>query len=110
MKRLFIETDIFTKLLAQEKNKDLERIIKDELLKDLEKGDLIKGTGGFRKIRVANKESRKGKSGSYRVIYLDIATKEKTFLFLLYSKSEVESLTSAQKAKLKQCAEELKNE
>lgn len=57
----FIETSIFTlqiKLLATDKE---IRILQNELISKPDKGDLIKGTGVLRKIRMA--VGNKGKSG-----------------------------------------------
>lgn len=52
------------KLLATDKE---IRILQNELISKPDKGDLIKGTGGLRKIRMA--VGNKGKSGGTRVIY-----------------------------------------
>jgi len=52
MKRLFIETNVFKKLIDEFEDENIERMVKDELLKDPQKGDLIKGTSGFRKINL----------------------------------------------------------
>lgn len=110
MKRVFIETDDFKTLVTQEKLRDLEKDIKDEILKGPSKGDLIPGTGGFRKIRVANKVRKTGKSGSFRVIYLDLPRSKRTYLVFLYKKDELENLSSEQKSVLKTIAEGIKNE
>ena len=48
---------------------DLIRL-ENEILAAPRKGDEIPGTGGFRKIRLSREGSNKGKSGSYRVLYL----------------------------------------
>lgn len=85
MKRLFVESSIFKKLIDGLENKDIERKIKDEILKDPAKGDLIKGTGGFRKIRVG-KDGR-GKSGGFRVIYFDSPEHGIVYLYILIEKS-----------------------
>ena len=62
---LYVNTDTMKQLILahNEKNPNQERTV------DPEKGDLIRGTGGLRKIRVAF-EGR-GKSGSARVCYID---------------------------------------
>lgn len=85
-------------------------MIKDEILKDLIKGDLIKGSGGFRKIRIADSSNNAGKRGSYRVIYLDLPKKETTYLILLYAKAGVENISAEQLKALKVMAEGIKNE
>ena len=78
-----------------------------ELIAQPEKGDLIQGTGGLRKIRMAT--GQQGKSGSARVIYF-LATAEVIYLVLAYAKNEKESLTAAEKADLKKLTQLLKGE
>lgn len=108
VKRLFVETEIFRELVDEEKEKDLERRIKEAILQDPSKGDVISGTGGLRKMRFA--KSGKGKSGGYRVIYLDLVHVEVTYLFFIYGKNVQENLTAEQKRILKTKVEEIKNE
>lgn len=108
MYRVFIETDVFRKLIDEERDTELEKRVKDTILSDPLKGDLIKGTGGLRKIRLA--KSNEGKSGGYRVIYLDLKKYDVTYLLILYSKNVQENLTREQKRILKSKVEELKNE
>ncbi len=69
---------------------------------------VIKGTGGFTKVRVADQQSGRGKSGGYRVIYFDLEAHERTFLFLIYPKSVKVTLTKAEVSTLKAASQELK--
>lgn len=110
MKRLFIETQVFRILLDQCEDQDLEMIIKNEILKYPLKGDMISGCGGIRKLRIANQVRGKGKSGGYRVLYLDLPQQEKTYLLLIYDKDDLENITSMQKGQLKKLVGDLKNE
>ena len=103
----FIETSIFTKQIKALATDDVLRALQTELIAQPEKGDLIQGTGGLRKIRMAT--GQQGKSGSARVIYF-LATAEMIYLVLAYAKSEKESLTSAEKAELKRLTTLLKGE
>ncbi len=80
--RLFIETMVFKRLLDQEADKELEKRIKDEILKNPNKGAIIQGTGGLRKIRVGKKLEGKGKSGGHRVLYLDLPDPRVTYFNL----------------------------
>jgi hypothetical protein len=108
MNRTIIETLIFIQLVDGEKDKGLLDRIKAEILKDPEKGDLIKGSGGLRKIRLA--KDGKGKSGGYRLIYLDIPSKKRTYLLLLYSKNVIENISPEQLNILKSISKDIKNE
>jgi mRNA-degrading endonuclease RelE of RelBE toxin-antitoxin system len=87
MIRTFVETRIFRQLVDQLSNKELEKQIKDEILKDPQIGDVIQGTGGLRKLRLSDKNGNKGKRGGFRVIYLDIPKKELTYLIFIYPKN-----------------------
>ncbi|MFS3562120.1 type II toxin-antitoxin system RelE/ParE family toxin [Proteus mirabilis] len=106
----FIETSIFTqqiKLLATDKE---IRILQNELISKPDKGDLIKGTGGLRKIRMAvGNKGNKGKSGGTRVIYF-LATKEVIYLVMAYPKTIKISLTDSEKIELKKLTKRLKGE
>lgn len=112
MQRLFIESPIFTALVEAEKDKDLLSLVQQAVLNDLlqpaSKRDLIQGTGGFTKVRVADQRSGKGKSGGYRVIYFDLEVYERTYLFLIYPKSVKDTLTKAEISTLKVASQELK--
>ena len=103
----FIETSVFTKQIKQIATDDELRVLQQELIAQPMKGDLISGTGGLRKVRMAT--DGQGKSGSARVIYF-LATAEIIYLLLAYAKNEKDSLTAAEKAELKQLTKLLKGE
>jgi hypothetical protein len=73
---------------------DLKRL-QYELLANPQKGDLVQGTGGLRKIRFAFEN--RGKSGSLRVVYVDFAAYEKIFLITAYPKNEKDNLTDSER-------------
>ncbi len=103
----FIETSIFTRQIKALATDDELKALQVELIAQPEKGDLIQGTGGRRKVRMAT--GQQGKSGSARVIYF-LATAEVIYLVLAYAKNEKESLTAAEKAELKKLTQLLKGE
>ncbi len=103
----FIETSIFTRQIKALATDDELKALQVELIAQPEKGDLIQGTGGLRKVRMAT--GQQGKSGSARVIYF-LATAEVIYLVLAYAKNEKESLTAAEKAELKKLTQLLKGE
>jgi hypothetical protein len=91
---LFIETPIFTKQASGGLFEDDElKQLQAELLENPNKGDLIAGSGGLRKIRLARKGG--GKSGGFRVIYYR-STPEVIFLLLAYPKNKQDNLTKAE--------------
>ena len=75
--------------------KDIKPII-DALVVGETPGDQITGTGyTLYKVRAKNRDSQRGKSGGYRVIYY-LKTKEKCILVTLYSKSEQGDISAAE--------------
>ena len=69
-------------------------------------GDLIPGTGGWRKVRLADPASNKGKSGGFRVITFFHAP-HRVYVGAIYPKGVQTKLTPAQKAQLKKITESL---
>ena len=74
------------------------------MLEHPESGDLIKGSGGIRKIRWAIQG--KGKSGGVRIIYYWHCLRNHIYLLTLYGKSEQANID---KATLKQITKALEN-
>lgn len=66
-------------------------------------GDLIPGTGGFRKVRVGR--SGMGKRGGARVIYILRSQGFPIFLVSAYAKNEKANLTQRERNELAQLAE-----
>ncbi|WP_163560309.1 transcriptional regulator [Halomonas sp. NO4] len=101
---LFIETSTFTKLLPDYLTDEEYRGLQTYLLKKPDAGDLIKGSGGVRKIRWSLAAS--GKRGGVRVIYYWKVSEHEIWLLTLYSKSERASIPGHM---LRQIAEAIKN-
>lgn len=72
-----------------------------------DKGDVLAGTGGIRKIRFAH-QTGKGKSGGSRVVYLVIDQKGCVHLLDIFEKNVKANLSQVQKNMLKKLAEILK--
>jgi len=89
-----VETSIYTedivKILTDEEYQELQQ----HLVKNLESGDLIKGSKGLRKLRWKYKNS--GKSGGVRNIYYHYKKKKTIYMIYVYEKSKVENLTQKQ--------------
>ncbi len=103
----FIETAIFTKQIKAIATDDELKELQVELIANPAKGDIIQGTGGLRKVRMAT--GSKGKSGGARVIYF-LATEEVIYLVLAYPKSVKDSLSDEEKSELKKLTKRLKGE
>ena len=62
-------------------------------------GDVIEGTGGIRKIRIAAKGH--GKRGGARVIYYHFVSDAVIALLMIYPKNEQQDLTADERRALK---------
>ncbi len=102
MKLVFFETPLFTKLLPEYLDDKEYRALQLALLENPEMGDLMPGTGGFRKVRWKDPKRGKGKRGGLRVIYYYLTTDHQIWFFTLYDKNEAVDLTSDEKKLLKQ--------
>ncbi|MDX8431370.1 MAG: type II toxin-antitoxin system RelE/ParE family toxin [Candidatus Algichlamydia australiensis] len=83
---------------------DLLRII----ITNPDEGDVMRGTGGLRKIRL--KGVSKGKSGGFRICYLDVPKNEKIYLIVIFPKNVQENLDKEEIKILKKLVERLKKE
>jgi len=83
-------------------------LLEDYLSENPDSGNVIQGTGGLRKLRWALPNT--SKSGGARILYLDIVVKEKIYMIDLFTKSEKENLTKAEKNNMKKLVTELKGE
>ena len=101
---IFIETAVFTRQIAALLDDDEYSAFHRALAEDPEAGDVIPGTGGLRKIRMAAKGH--GKRGGARVIYYYFTSASQIALLLAYAKNEAEDLTATQKRALKQVIEQ----
>jgi hypothetical protein len=70
--------------------------VQGTLVVNPEAGDLIKQTGGLRKVRWSQHRRGKGKRGGVRVIYYWYASGSLIYMLLAYSKNEQDDLSAAQ--------------
>lgn len=102
----FVEHPRFTAIVTALVEDEDYRRFQTELIENPERGDVIQGTGGFRKGRM--RLSGVGKSGGARVIYLYFSQHNIVFLATVYRKSKRETLTKDEKHSLKRIAQSLK--
>ena len=74
IKLVFFETPLFTRLLSEYLDDQEYRALQLALLENPQMGDLMPGTGGFRKVRWKDPKRGKGKRGGLRVIYYHLTT------------------------------------
>jgi len=102
---IFIETSIFTKILPSYLSDDEYRGLQSYLLQKPDAGDLVRGSGGVRKVRWA--KAGQGKSGGIRAIYYWKKFENEIWMLTMYSKSERATISSHI---LKQIAEAIDHE
>ncbi|MGY0591857.1 MAG: type II toxin-antitoxin system RelE/ParE family toxin [Paraglaciecola chathamensis] len=90
MKCIFVESKIFEKYRDDYLSDEEFRLFQAELMSDPKQGDVIQGTGGLRKLRVASKG--KGKRGGSRVIYYFFDQKRRFYLLTRYKDTHVKNV------------------
>ncbi len=108
MKSVFVESTIFEKYRDDYLSDEEYRLFQAELMLTPKQGDVIQGTGGLRKVRVASKG--KGKRGGSRVIYYFLDEQRRFYLLTIYGKNEMSDLNADQKRELKAFMEAWRNE
>jgi len=97
----FSETPEFTRHVHQYLTDDEYSTVQQVLAANPEAGDLMPGTGGFRKLRWADVRRRKGRRGGLRIIYYLLLGDHQIWLFTLFGKGEAADLTADQKRQLR---------
>jgi hypothetical protein len=95
----------FTRYFSSYLNDDEYRELQNRLAAGPELGDLMPGTGGFRKLRWADPRRGKGRRGGLRVIYYYFPGEQQIWLMTLYGKDEASDLTAKQRQALKNAIE-----
>ena len=88
------ETSIFTKEIIKLLADDEYRKLQNHLVKNPKSGDVIKGSGGLRKLRW--KIEGRGKSGGIRNIYYYHEESHLILMIFVYQKSKTSDLTPKQ--------------
>ena len=101
---VFIETSLFSKILPKYLSDEEYRRLQSYLLQKPDAGDIVRHSGGVRKVRWA--PSGEGKSGGIRAIYYWKKSDDEIWMLTLYSKSERATIAGHI---LKQIAESINN-
>ncbi len=101
MNLVFLETPIFSRLLPDYMDDESYRWLQEALLTNPEIGDVIPGTGGFRKLRWEDRRRSRGKRGGLRVIYYYLTTDCQLWFFTIYDKDETADLSEEERRHLK---------
>ena len=108
MKLTFVETDVFTRLIARLGLETGLRAVQEHLLENPTAGAVDPGTGGLRKIRMPDPDRGKGKRGGARLHYLYLPTRHRIYMLFVYSKGESDTLSPGQKKELRGIVQAIK--
>jgi len=97
VKALFVELPAFERHRSEYLDDEAFSALRVALMADPEAGDVIRDTGGLRKVRFADSRRGKGKRGGLRVIYYWWEPGRQFWLFTLYGKGDVSDLTAEQR-------------
>lgn len=104
----FIELPVFMRQFDALASLDTLCALQADLLENPERWPVVKGTGGARKGRVADPHDSRGKSGSFRYIYLYLEQRGRIFLLLFFSKNEQVNLSAEQTKQVAAAVEKIK--
>ena len=88
----FIETKLFSRLVADVLTDEEYSGLQKALIKDPEAGDLISGSGGIRKLRWG--VAGRGKRGGIRVVYYARVRRGQIWMLTLYAKNVVDNIAA----------------
>lgn len=96
----FIETKLFTRLVQNYFTDDEYAELQNSIVANPEAGDIIRGSGGVRKLRWG--VAGRGKRGGVRVIYYLRLRQGQVWMLTLYAKNEADSIPGATLKKIKE--------
>ena len=105
----FIESKVFSKQVRELPAAFLANIQSD-LVQNPQRGDIVKGTHGIRKARVGDPGTSRGKSGSYRYLYLYLEHAGRIHLLYLFSKGDQADLSPDQTRIIGALSQQIKRE
>ena len=104
---LFIETSEFTKQLPEHLDDYSYAALQTFLSVRPDAGDIIRGSGGIRKIRW--RTQGRGKRGGSRIIYYWFVAEDQIYLLTVYRKGVKDDLSRAERASWRKVVEEIKH-
>jgi hypothetical protein len=94
-----------TRYLSDYLADDDYRGLQNQLASNPDLGDLMPGSGGFRKLRWGDPRRAKGRRGGLRVIYYYFLADQQIWFMTLYDKDEAVDLTPREMKSLKSAIE-----
>jgi hypothetical protein len=104
-----IETSLFIATAKEARvSDDLRQLMVETIAEDPTAGDIMKGTGGCRKVRFAGRG--KGKSGGYRTIHYNGADDVPVLMMAVIAKGEKDNLSKAERNELRKALADYEEE
>lgn len=97
---VFIETKLFSRLAEDHLSDEEYKALQQSLIANPEAGDLIRGSGGLRKLRWRG--SGRGKRGGLRIIYYLRTRQGEIWLLTLYPKNVADDISPKVLRKIKE--------
>lgn len=99
-----VETTVFTRRVLKLLSDDEYRLLQQALLLKPDLGQIVRGSGGIRKVRWRLQTS--GKRGGVRVIYYWAVIQETILMLYIFAKNERSDLSPSQIKIMRQIVEE----
>lgn len=96
----FIETKLFSRLLGEYLTDDEYALLQEALIESPERGSVVPGSGGVRKMRWG--QPGRGKRGGIRVIYYARTREGEIWMLTIYAKNEAENIPAHVLRKIKE--------
>lgn len=103
---VFVETSVFTSQIIEFVDDDSYAELQSALVLNPELGDIIRNSGGLRKIRWRKQNT--GKRGGIRLIYYYRVAHDQIMFLFVYPKSSIDDLTPQQLKLLSEVVKEWK--
>ena len=101
----FIESPAFSRHYRDYLAEEEYLLLQEALASNPTAGDVMPGTGGFRKMRWADPRRGKGRRGGLRLIYYYFSSDGQIWLMTIYDKSEMVDLSAREKKTLRDAVE-----
>lgn len=111
MERTFVYAPMVSQWLKGRDDAELTSApLETEILKDPDCGDIVEGTGGVHKFRLADPKRGKGKRGGLRIFYLDLPHVMRTHVLFILEKGQSENVTKDERELIKSIVLKIKKE
>lgn len=97
----FVETKLFTQLVPRYLSDEEYAALQHALVADPEAGDVVRGSGGVRKLRWG--AAGRGKRGGIRIIYYHLRVRRgQVWMLTMYAKNEAATIPGPMLKRLKE--------